>query len=397
MTGDAVIFIPGIKGTKLVDTNHPTWDTIWSGVQTNFETLEDLEITGIYKGQYFEENPASIIQPGEIETLAYGEFLHDLKTDKPIYIFNYDWRLSARQNGTRLATFMDYLIDKSKAKGRHARARRRKPETPIKCFDFITHSLGNFVLRNYLFHHGFNKVNKIVFTVPPFQGSIDIVSAALIGEGVFPNVKAKIRKLIRTFPGALELLPNYAGASRFDARGAHSFFTFGHWQSNVINGRDAISEKMKQALRLAKRVSQQELCDLSTLSAAQRQRILILVRDGYDTWQSVRVLKKGPDRCRNFVDFDSSLRSTDGDGRVPHVSSCCYCDSIQTLLLKDSFWYREHSHGFVLKDERVQKLVNRFLFSKRFKASIPGGSIQRVRRLLPKTDSGTGLPYWQAQ
>ena len=59
-----------------------------------------------------------------------------------------------------------------------------------------------------------------MFTVPPFQGAIDIVCAALIGEGVFPNVKAKIRKLIRTFPGALELLPNYAGASRFDACGS---------------------------------------------------------------------------------------------------------------------------------------------------------------------------------
>ena len=62
-----------------------------------------------------------------------------------------------------------------------------------------------------------------------------------------------------------------------------------------------------------------------------------------------------------------------------------------------SFWYREHSHGFVLKDERVQKLVNRFLFSNRFKSSIPGGSIQRVQRLVSETDADTGLPYWQAQ
>jgi len=33
MQSDAVIFIPGIKGTKLVETNQAEFDTIWSGVQ----------------------------------------------------------------------------------------------------------------------------------------------------------------------------------------------------------------------------------------------------------------------------------------------------------------------------------------------------------------------------
>ena len=388
MAGDAVVFIPGIKGTKLVETNLATWDTIWSGIQTNFETIEDLELTSAYKGRFFEENPDCIIQPGEIETLAYGEFLRDLKTDKPVYIFNYDWRLSARTNGSRLAEFLDYLIAKSKA-------RAKGSGKAIKSFDFITHSLGNFILRNYLFHHGFARVNKIVFTVPPFRGSIDIVSAALIGEGVFPNVKAKIRKFIRTFPGALELLPDYDNASMFLPRGRHSFFKFSHWQDNVTKPNDPVSTKMKKALRLAKAVTQNELCDLSALTAEQRRRILIIVRSGYETWQSVPVYKKGIDGTRNFVDFDQAIRTTDGDGRVPHISSCCYCDTVQTLVMTDSFWYREYSHGFVLKDERLQKLVNRFLFSNRFKAKIPGGSIRRVEKIIPQTDKNTNLPYWQ--
>ncbi len=101
MTADAIIFIPSIKGTKLTETNRPNWDTIWSGVQSNFETIEDLELTAPYRKKRFEENPHSIIQQTEIETLAYGEFLNDLKTDAPIYIFNYDWRQSAAQNGSR--------------------------------------------------------------------------------------------------------------------------------------------------------------------------------------------------------------------------------------------------------------------------------------------------------
>jgi len=399
MAGEATIFIPGIKGTKLVETNLPTWDTIWSGMQSNFETIEDLELTAAYKGRFFEENPRSIIRPSEIETLAYGEFLHDLKTDKPIYIFNYDWRLSAKHNGDLLAKFMDYLIDKSLALSKKSKQKYPEAAAPIKSFNFVTHSLGNFVLRSYLFHHNFKKVNKIVFTVPPFQGSIDIVTTALVGEGFFPGVKAKIRKLIRIMPGAMELLPTYPNASRFAPNRSHNFFNFNHWQGNVQDADPQDANKMKKTLTATGRFVRNELCDLKDLPEANRKNILVIVRGGFDTWQSVIVKKDDPGRVRNYVDFENSVRTDDGDGRVPHISSCCYYDSVQTYFLEDAFWYREYSHGFVLKDERVQKLVNRFLFSENnFDPNIPSGSIKRVRGLetiLHENDEGLSLPSWR--
>jgi hypothetical protein len=399
MASDATIFIPGIKGTKLTETNRPTWDVIWSGIQHNFETIEDLELTAAYRGEHFEENPHSIIRPSEIESLAYDEFLRDLATEAPVYIFNYDWRLSASNNGERLKRFMDYLVDKSRARSDPANDRRASIRSPIERFDFISHSLGNFILRNYIARYGFRRINKIVFAVPPFEGSIDVVAGALIGEGFFPNVKAKIRKYIRTWPGALELLPSYDGASRFvPGNRVHSFFNFNHWQDNVVNAEGPIPEKMKKALRLARSVVNGHLCDLRALPPDQRKRILIIVRDGFETWQSVRVQKEEPGKPRNFVDFDYGLRTSDGDGRVPHVSSCCYCDAVKTLILKNDFWHREYNHGFFLKDERAQTLVNRFLYKGgRFKSTIPGDSIKRVAGLERKEDSSTGMPFWRAR
>lgn len=386
MSGDAVIFIPGIKGTKLLETNRASWDTIWSGIQYNFESIEDLELTSAYQGQFFEENVSSIIKPGEIESLAYGEFLNDLKTDKPIYIFNYDWRLSAQENGKRLSGFMDYLTSKSKA-------RTLNPK-PIKRFDFITHSLGNAVLRNLMYREKLSRINKIVFTVPPFQGSLDIVVTALIGEGFFKGVKAKIRKLIRTMPGALELLPSYQKASYYLPSKKHDFFKFAHWQSNIKEQQSTIPGKMKKALSLAKNTVDNQLCDLSTLIQAERDRILILVRGGFDTWQSVPIHETF-DGIDNLVDFDKGLRTRDGDGRVPHVSSCLYHASVKTLILEDAFWFNDYDHGFFLKDERAQKIVNRFLFkSAPLDYHIPGGSIRKVNKLTPMMDS-KNRPYWK--
>lgn len=394
MESDATIFIPGIKGTKLVETNRSTHDTIWSGIQSNFESIEDLELTHQLKGQYYDEPVETIIKAGEIEALAYGEFLKDLKTNKPVYIFNYDWRLSAKQNGSRLNDFIEYLVEKSKVSGN-----REKNQKNIQRFDFITHSLGNAVLRSYIkqFDLNFRRIHKIVFTVPPFLGSIDIAVGILVGEGFFPNVKGKIRKVIRTFPGALELLPEYADASRFGSREKHDFFKFNDWQENVTSPKNLTSEKFKKALAIARQTVKNNLCDLAQLSEGQRDRILVIARHGYDTYQSLRVFRKLAGNPKNYFDIENACNNKHGDGRVPHVSSCHYHDSVLTLMVDDALFFSDYSHGFVLKDERVQKLVNRF-FSKagnKLKYDIPGGSVKKVIGLIP--DKEEGLPYWRVQ
>lgn len=389
MSSDAVVFIPGIKGTKLVETNRTPFDTIWSGVQSNFETIQHLELTQGRSGVYYDERVKTIIDAGEIEQLAYAEFIDDLDTDKPVFIFNYDWRYSAEESGEQLAEFVDYLIAKSDASA----------NTPkFKTFDFITHSLGNFVLRNYLHRKGMGKVNKIVFTVPPFKGAIDIVSTVLIGEGFFPGVKAKIRKIIRTMPGALELLPTYSEASRFSPQATHSFFNFNHWQENITTPGNPIAAKMKEVLSDAKDVVKNQLLDLSLLSAAERDRVLIIARHGYKTYQAVKVHKLGADGTKNFVDLEKACRTKHGDARVPHASSCVYHDSIKTLMLTFSRWNKDYSHGFVLKDERLQKIVNRFLFGDGpFTYSIPGQSVRLVTGLNKVPGSDTDLSCWEAQ
>lgn len=391
MSSEAIIFVPGIKGTKLVETNRANFDTIWSGIQSNFETIEDLELSYESNGERYDQKIDTLIAPGEIEELAYAEFLRDLNTDKPVYIFNYDWRQSAQKNGALLAQFVDRLIEKSKA------AKLANPkQTEFKKFDFITHSLGNLLVRYYIKHHGFAKINRIVFTVPPFKGAIDIASAALIGEGFFPNVKAKMRKLIRVCPGALELLPNYDGASRFDSGSStHNFYNFKHWQANATDmggnkKKRSLAERFRGALKTASRTVNHELCDLSTLPKAERDRILVVVRTGYETPQFIRVNRKGPPK--NLFDFENGLVNKNGDGRVPHGSSCCHWNDVTTVIIEHAFWEKDYSHGFVLKDERVQKLVNRFLQGKPLKKDPLKKSVKIVVGLVKRTENG--MPYW---
>ena len=367
----AVIFIPGIKGTTLVNTNRANHDTIWSAIQSEFEEIEMLELSFDKQGNAVDSWPETLINPGELESLAYSEFLRDINKNKPIYLFNYDWRQTSLSNTIRLQAFMDMLIRKSKSSSLFKQA--------IKRFDIVTHSHGSAISRQLTKRESFKRIGKIVLVTPPLEGALDTVDVVLTGEGFMPGVSAKIRKLIRTFPGALELLPRYHSAL-FDDNTIVDFFNYNHWQSNITNPTNSHAVKFKKALHFAKQ-SVAELDDWSTLRKPLRDRILIIARDGYKTAQSVKVIKESsePD---NFVQLDNIRYTKSGDGRVPHASSCLWYDKITTLMASDSWRYRDYGHALVLKDERIQKIIRRFLSDEQtFTWNIPGRSIKQVTGL----------------
>ncbi|QBG49053.1 hypothetical protein EGM51_17220 [Verrucomicrobia bacterium S94] len=403
MASQATILIPGIKGTKLLNSNEVNHDTIWSGIQSNFESIDDLTLTRSYRNRYYDEALECIIQPSEVEQLAYGELVQELRktSSRPVYIFNYDWRYSNVENGERLRDYIGYLIAKSKAR------RRVDPNQPVfSSFDFITHSMGNQVLRSYLNLDGFRYVNKAVLTVPPFRGSLEIISALIKGEGLFAGTRESMRKLVRTWPGALELLPRYAGASRFENGAAHNFFNINHWQENLVqikpddsDEKIARKEKLRALIRRGKKMVEQEMVDLDQLSAADRKRMLIVVRDGFKTMQSIQVLKDVPSPGpANLFNLSQVAVSKDGDGAVAHASSCCYArpdgSGVQTVALMKDFWANDNSHGFVLNEGRMQRLIQRFLYSDApFDYRIPGNSVREVIGL-DKRGWGHNLSRW---
>ncbi len=396
MSSQALIFIPGITGTKLVDTNRVSFDTVWSGVQKEFESIEQLELTRQESGRFYEEEPTSIIEAGEVEWLAYGEVVSYLRRKTPVFIFNYDWRMSAVENGARLEEFVEYLTAKSRAS---------VEMSTIRKFDFVTHSLGNFILRNYIHRCGFGRINRIVFTVPPFLGSLDIVSVVLAGEGLFHGTKEKTRKITRTFPGALELLPSYEEAGRFTTGADREvrFFNPDHWQKNitrttgVTTDKSRLAAKFKKVLALAGETANSQIVDLAALDAGERRRILVIARTGYKTLQSIEVVRRMQGEPGNYYDLRGAHKTKDGDGAVPHVSSCHYCrepKGVQTLMVTNDWMYKEHKHAFILNDERTQRLIKRFLFDETFDMNSPGRSIRRVVDLEPIDPDGR--PSWKA-
>lgn len=376
----AVILIPGIKGTKLLEINKTPHDTLWSEMQYRFESIEDLELTTPdANGIYYDKKLESIIGAGEIEELGYSEFIHDVDAGGPIYIFGYDWRLPAEQCAMRLHAFLEYLKGKSKVLGNN-----------ISQFDFVTHSMGSHVLSAYLQEKGMNDVGRIVFVAPPFLGSLDIASGVVLGEGWFEKVKAKFRKLIRTFPGSLQLLPRYENAGLHRANNEDcDFFDTEQWQSNILK-----SSLFKETLATANNTVSAKLFDLASLSPEERKKVLVIARTQFETSQSMYINATGPDDCKNYFDFKNMCKTTNGDGRVPDKSSCHYHNVVDTLMIDDANFYREHSHATLMKDERVQGLCSNFLKNGKVYYNKLNDSVQKVTGLKKKLKKG--LPYWEA-
>ncbi|MFW5734415.1 MAG: esterase/lipase family protein, partial [Oceanidesulfovibrio sp.] len=332
-----IVLVPGIKGTKLVQTNRVDHDVIFSGLQMQFESVMDLELTPAFNKRHYDRRPDTIIKPGELESVAYGEFIEEASEETPLFIFNYDWRLSLATNGARLRTFLEYLANKGKAINKVLKIDKRHEPVDFSGFNIVTHSMGNFIARNYLKNHGFDLVDRVCFVAPPFRGSLSLAEVVVTGQGLLSTTQAKIRKIIRTFPGALELLPHkpgYETASRFDDGADHDFFTLDHWQDNVSDQRKEWGKKFKDTLEAASHAVANELIELDTLPPSERKRILVIARHGGETMQAVTVRRQARNAW-NYMDFKHGCRARFGDEEVAHISSCCFWDSVLTLMLTD--------------------------------------------------------------
>ncbi|MCM3571101.1 lipase/acyltransferase domain-containing protein [Neobacillus mesonae] len=358
------ILIPGIQGTKLVNSNTLNFDTIWSGIQSKYETIYDLALK---QDPRFEVSPRTIIERSDIEDLPYREAISVLehKIKSPVYIFGYDWRKSSAETAKLLAAYIDYL----------------KEKLAVNSFNFIAHSLGAMVFSCYLkqLQGNYEVIEHAVLASCPFKGAVRALVSLAAGEGglKFPlfNSNDEFRKIARTFPSVFELCPTYKNAIVFENGAEFDLFNPDHWQSNI--GDDDLGMFLNRIQHIKTFWSKHDpaMLNLESLPEEIRKRILILAGEGEETKKKVIVKPVSPDgRAKNFFHFDSPDANGDGDGVVPLDSAAFYSEKVLTLAVKKK-WSNLAMHALFLNDGRVQTLITRFLLN------------QNVAR-------AQGVPWW---
>ena len=308
------ILIPGIQGTKLVNTNTLDFETIWSTIQSKYKTIYDLTLK---QDSRFEVNPRSLIERSDVEDLPYRDVVYVLenKTKMPVYIFGYDWRKSSEETANRLAAYIESL----------------KEKLSVKSFNFITHSMGAIIFSCYLkqLQGNYDVIDHVVLAAPSFKGSVRALIALTVGEGgiKFPlfNSNDEFRKIARTFPSVYESCPTYKDAIVFENGSNFDLFNPNHWQSNI--GDDDMGMFLNRIKHIKTFWNQQNpaMLNLRDLPEEVRRKFLIIVGEGEKTKQKVIVQPVSPDgRAKNFFNFDSPDADGDGDGTISLESSAVY-------------------------------------------------------------------------
>lgn len=375
-----IILIPGITASSLANLNTFDLAPVWQGTETRRRawrsalgrTIDSrLELTGRH-----DEGLAEVVRPTVVSEMAYGVVAEELARrfpDDPLFVFAYDWRRSNVETGERLAAFLEELSDKLSHHG-------------LEGFRFVTHSMGGLVFLAWLRGAGDlgALLDSAVLCAPPFRGSHDTLELMVRGEegalgGLFQSEEntRRVRKSVRTWPAAFELLPWWEGALvRWRSHQPVDLLDLSHWQSNVW---DDNPELFRRRLEDLARVRADGFLPPDALPGSLRRRLVVVAGRGARTPRQLQVHREvslGGRTIANYLRLDQVEEDREGDGTVHLESSGAFRDSVRTLVVRRkgvrqaglSGTRQENRisfHGLFLRDSRVLNVVGRFLGGER--------------------------------
>lgn len=252
MDRNPVIVIPGILGSKLVDSE--SGRTVWGafgGQAVHPKDPADARLTALPMalGVPLAELRDTVYSAGVLENVELRlaglpfelqAYVHIMQTlgvggyrDPEFYLdsirygedhftcfqFDYDWRRDIVENARRLAAFVH---EKKAYITRERRQRFGVDDEEVK-FDVIAHSMGGLMLRYFLRYgaadlsadrslpkltwEGARYIDRAIFIAPPNAGAVEPFMNLVNGRRFAPLTPIYQAALLGTFPGIYGLMP----------------------------------------------------------------------------------------------------------------------------------------------------------------------------------------------
>jgi pimeloyl-ACP methyl ester carboxylesterase len=326
-----LVFVPGLLGSMLCRTGPAGEKTVvWGTVDAlgQFPTL-GVNATGD------EVEPCGLIREvsflGVFNQTVYGPFIDRLEAagyreGETLFIFDYDWRLSALDNAKLLADYVDASIPGTRA------------------VDIVGHSMGGLVARTYAVNEGgADRITRLVSAGTPWRGSVQVLQLLHDGLGLANPLVGGLENFRRTvisFPSTFELLPHYDGCCG-DQQGSPTF--------------DATSADAWTALKWPG-IDKDGLPDFADLEARQAELRRILAQSlpaSVDEALVIGVDQRTPEQFEvqpGHGEARLSVRTSwEGDGTVMRDSAM--------LAERVSYPTSFATHDAILNDSSVQEFV----------------------------------------
>jgi len=354
----AIIFIPGIKGTELVDTYPLDHPPRWPGPDAApGDMIESPRDFALIDGRY--DHDGHWLQPGRVARRFCGPMIDALRTrcaPEPVHAFGYDWRKPLEVSASRLVQFVDDVCARERALG-------RKP-----ALKFVAHSMGGLLLRSALplrnRRDPFADVARVVFIAPPFRGAIGTLFALVAGEtDVWFGTEPAYRKITRGFPSVYQMTPSWPGAAVDEQGRSLDLFDAGNWQANVAKSDSFRADFLRDAeafvrVRKARRGGGSNAPMLSDAGLAKAAgKLLVIAGSGQPTACALPVLTRNKPNP-NWFDFAHADIDTLGDGRVWLPSAAI--EGVPLVGIDGS-----GEHALLCRDDRIIGLTAQWLSGQR--------------------------------
>lgn len=212
LIADAVLVVPGIMGTELVDVSGGSPKLLW-GLKPGLLSRMWLGSMDVFERLKYDPDDTRVVPNRLLRMPAYAPFLkgcepytgliEDLEKvvqhPRAIGEFGYDWRRPVRRNAELLAVAIDEHL------GRWRRLSRR----PDAKLHLVAHSMGGLLCQALsLISGAMDDVGVTITLGTPFEGAGSAMVMLGSGEGK-PFPAHRMRELARTLPGIYDLLPAY--------------------------------------------------------------------------------------------------------------------------------------------------------------------------------------------
>lgn len=219
MTPDALVFLPGIMGSELLDANDAVvWGLKPSLLFKGNRLRTIISRLAVTNDPDLDLHPGAPISfPGWLPILdgiePYEKILRKLGATalrpEAVLGFGYDWRKSVEYNATQLQAAVNSHMGQWRETFAQIPVRERGRDEPR--VTFVCHSMGGLVARWYAtFLDNELWTRRIITLGTPFGGSVK--AARLIATGEiwrFGILAEPLRDVARTMPGVYDLLPTY--------------------------------------------------------------------------------------------------------------------------------------------------------------------------------------------
>ncbi len=342
--GQPIVFIHGIKGSKLVDASGKIhWLDMngvlgfgnpslglpidWAAGQPQKD--DDLSVAGILDGIFFGIFPKDI----------YGKWIERLKgLRRPVYLYAYDWR---RENGENTVKFTEFL------RGVIAKAPGHKIE-------IVAHSMGGLITLAAL--NGSpelaTQVSRVLFAGVPFQGGVGFFPDIHQGAPTGFNSELLAPEVIGTFPSVYSFFPSdgHGVKSRDGSDLKVSFFDVETWKKyrwGMLHPDFHPTERTVAFVKMAldKALEFRKKLDFNPVYVYPK---FVVVR-GTEEETMIQIQEEGP---RSIRGWDSeSLPHVPGDGRVSKE------DALMPKGFRAEVLDSKLSHSDLLNDPEVIKAL----------------------------------------